>query len=153
MTKRFLVLTAALLLFSLPASAADFLGVPLPAGGRETARSDQELALAYDQTQEEVVKFYQEALGQTGEIKLRQRNGQSRIEDYGNRPWHKIVIVKDEKGLTSVTITKDSWTWIIGMLILRFTGVFVVLLVLYLAMSAAAWVIYRLVSRTPAPAK
>jgi oxaloacetate decarboxylase beta subunit len=33
--------------------------------------------------------------------------------------------------------TRESWSWIIGTLFIRFTGVFVVLLVLYRAMSTA----------------
>jgi hypothetical protein len=37
--------------------------------------------------------------------------------------------------MTSVVIMKDNWTWIIGTLILRYIGVFVVLLILYLGMS------------------
>jgi len=37
---------------------------------------------------------------------------------------------------------KDNWTWIIGTLLLRYIGVFVVLMVLFLGMSASGKIIF-----------
>jgi len=53
------------------------------------------------------------------------------LYDWGSREWHKIAIRRCDSGpCTLVTIRKDSWTWIIGTLIIRFVGVFVVLVVI-----------------------
>jgi len=40
---------------------------------------------------------------------------------------------------------KDNWTWIMGTLLLRFIGVFIVLLVLFLALSVSGAIISRIV--------
>jgi Na+-transporting methylmalonyl-CoA/oxaloacetate decarboxylase gamma subunit len=52
---------------------------------------------------------------------------------------------------------KDNWTWIIGTLILRFVGVFVVLLFLLIGMYVSGWIISRSIGKidgkgTPAKA-
>lgn len=154
MIRKIIVLTALLICLATPALAEDFLAAPIMPGGQETARSAEELALTYDASPEAVVKYYQDLFAKTGDIKFRQRNGINRIEDYGNRPWHKIVITKEKNGKTLVTVTKDSWTWILGMLVLRFTGVFVVLLMLFIAMSIATRIIrWSTTAKAPAPAK
>jgi hypothetical protein len=42
---------------------------------------------------------------------------------------------------------KDNWTWIIGTLILRYIGVFVVLIVLLIGMSVSGAIISRSVGK------
>ena len=58
-----------------------------------------------------------------------------------------MTISKNGKAGTTVTIAKDSWTWIIGTLILRYVGVFVVLMVLFLGMNLSGNIISKTVSR------
>ena len=43
---------------------------------------------------------------------------------------------------------KDNWTWIIGTLVLRYIGVFVVLLVLLIGMSISGAIISRTVGKS-----
>jgi Na+-transporting methylmalonyl-CoA/oxaloacetate decarboxylase gamma subunit len=49
--------------------------------------------------------------------------------------------------MTTIVISKDNWTWIIGTLILRFFGVFMVLIVLLGAMSVSGAIISRTLKR------
>lgn len=69
------------------------------------------------------------------------------MEDHLNRPWHSITILKGDNGVTTVVTIKDNWTWIIGTLVIRFVGVFVVLFVLYVALSFSGAIISRLVDK------
>ncbi|MBW2113951.1 MAG: hypothetical protein JRH04_03690, partial [Deltaproteobacteria bacterium] len=52
-----------------------------------------------------------------------------------------ITISKGDSTATSIIIVKDNWTWIIGTLLLRYVGVFVVLMVLFLGMSVSGKII------------
>jgi hypothetical protein len=60
------------------------------------------------------------------------------------------MISKGGEGETTVVIMKDNWTWIMGTLVLRYVGVFVVLLVLFLGISLSGNITSRFVSRTGA---
>ncbi|MBW1701070.1 MAG: hypothetical protein JRJ11_03865, partial [Deltaproteobacteria bacterium] len=51
------------------------------------------------------------------------------------------TISKGDSTATSIIIVKDNWTWIIGTLLLRYVGVFVVLMVLFLGMSVSGKII------------
>ena len=51
---------------------------------------------------------------------------------------------------TTVTIVKDNWTWIIGTLVLRYIGVFVVLMVLFLGLLISGRIISGVVKKTEA---
>lgn len=57
------------------------------------------------------------------------------INDWGSRDWHKITIHKmaDNNGV-EISVQKDSWTWIIGTLVIRFVGVLIVLSLLMIAL-------------------
>ena len=48
-------------------------------------------------------------------------------------------------GITAAdfTIVKDNWTWIMATLLIRFTGVFVVLLVLWIGLNIATAILLR----------
>ena len=106
-----------------------------------------------DLSHDEALSFYKEALKGSKDIKFREWKDQSYIEDDGNRAWHSITISKGGEGETTVIITKDNWTWIIGTLVLRFVGVFVVLLFLLLGMTVSGAIISRSVKKVEAKAK
>ncbi len=65
-------------------------------------------------------------------------------------PWHSITISKGGKDGTDVVIVKDNWTWIIGTLVLRYIGVFMVLMILFIGMSVSGKIISKSVQRMEA---
>ncbi len=140
-----MVVGFALLCCSAPAWADTFLGLDTPPGGRVVSKTDHQLEMAYDQDPATVRDFYEKFLKEEVDVKFKDRGGKIVVEDHDSRPWHSITIDKDEKGHTGLTIRKDSWGWIVGTLILRFFGVFAVLLVLYLAMSITGAIVSRAV--------
>ena len=134
-----------------PVKAEDFLGAPLIQGGKIVLKTKKRLDMESPLSHDEIVKFYEEALKDKKDIKFRNWPDATYIEDDSNLPWHSITISKtQEKGMTSIVIVKDNWTWIIGTLILRFIGVFVVLLVLFLGMSISGSAISRSIKKMEA---
>ncbi len=125
--------------------AEDFLGAPVMPGGKVVSQTDKRLEKSYDVSFDDAVKFYQEALKGEKEIKFREWGTQTRIEDHSNRPWQSITITKAAEGRTDIVFLKFNWTWIFGTLTLRFFGVFVVLIVLYIAMSISGAIIPRVI--------
>jgi len=125
--------------------AEDFLGAPVMPGGEVVSETDERLEKIYDVSYEDAVKFYREALKDERDIKFRDRGEQTLIEEYAARPWHSIRITKADEGKTSVTTLKDSWTWILGTLTLRFFGVFAVLVVLWIVLEISGAIISRYV--------
>ncbi|HNR11880.1 MAG TPA: hypothetical protein PKM59_01040 [Thermodesulfobacteriota bacterium] len=112
--------------------ADDFLGVPLIPNATMFSRSDTRAELGTSLSHDEAFSFYKEYLEGKEDIQIRDWEKATYIEDDGSLPWHSITIEKQPvQGMTRVTIAKDSWTWIIGTLVLRFIGVFVVLSILY----------------------
>jgi hypothetical protein len=77
------------------------------------------------------------------DIKFRDWKNATYIEDDGNRPWHSITISKMGANESTVSIVKDNWTWIIGTLVLRYVGVFMVLMVLFLGMFVSGKIISK----------
>ena len=136
-----------ILLFPVFVSADDFLGAPVIPEGKELNKTDVRLEVIIPLSHEEVVSYYKEALKDFTDIKFRNWPDATYIEDDGNMPWHSITISKDEKDGTHVTIVKDNWTWIIGTLILRYIGVFVVLMVLFVGMTVSGKIISGFVRR------
>jgi len=132
-----------LLLVAAPVLAGDFLGSPVRSEGQTVREDNSLLELRYNLPQEEMARFYRDALKGQSDLKLRDRSNALEIEDHGKRAWHKIMIATTASGESVVTITRDSWTWIMGTLAIRFVGVFVVLLIVYLGMSASTWIITR----------
>ena len=65
------------------------------------------------------------------------------IEDQGGSKWHAIKISKTGGAKTTVTIVKDNWTWIMATLLIRFTGVFIVLLVLWIFLNISTAIVLR----------
>jgi len=143
------ILGVALLAILLPAFviADDFLGAPVLPGGQIIVSREDRLEKKYQEPYDEVVKYYKDALKEFKHVKSWDRGNSIYIEDHLDRPWHSITIMKRDDGVTTVVMLKDNWTWIIGTLVIRFVGVFVVLFVLYVALSLSGAIISRLVDR------
>ncbi len=150
MKKLLLITLAGVLVFPALSAADDFLGAPLAPDAEVATRTKSRLELKVPASHDQIVAFYQEALKDQADIKFRHWKDATYIEDDGNRKWHSITISKDAGTPTPVVIMKDNWTWIIGTLVLRFIGVFVVLLVLYAGMSFSGGLISRSVRRAQA---
>jgi len=127
--------------------AADFLKAPVIQQGKVVLKTDSRLELKTTLSHDEALTFYKEALKAHEDIKFREWKDSTYIEDDGKLPWHSITISKGDKDGATVIIMKDSWTWIIGTLILRYIGVFAVLIVLYLGMSVSGRIISTFIKR------
>jgi hypothetical protein len=142
-------LYAGLLLFGVivcPAlsTAEDFLGVPVISEGKTLSKTKSRLEMMTPVSHDEAVGFYEKALGDLPDIRIRDWADATYIEDDSNLPWHSITISKEKReGMTHIVIVKDNWTWIIGTLVLRFIGVFVVLLCLFAGMSIYGSILSR----------
>ena len=132
------------------ANAKDFLGAPVIPQGKAIQKTDSRLELKTPLSHDEVVSFYRGALKDFENIKFREWKNATYIEDDGKMPWHSITISKGGKDSTDVVIVKDSWTWIIGTLVLRYIGVFMVLMILFIGMSVSGKIISRSVQRIEA---
>lgn len=142
--KKLALLTLILSVFyPFSSGAEDFLGAPVIAKGKAVTKTDTRLELKIELSHDEALAFYREALKVHKDIKFREWKDATYIEDDGKLAWHSITISKGEGQDTTIVIMKDNWTWIIGTLVLRYIGVFVVLLVLFLGMSASGWIISR----------
>jgi hypothetical protein len=128
--------------------ADNFLGAPLMPGGKVILKQKGRLEVALPLPHDKIVAFYKEALKDEKDIRYRDWQDSTYIEDDGNLAWHSITIDKEqEQGMTKVVIVKDNWTWILGTLVLRFIGVFVVLVILFGGMSLSGAIISRSVSK------
>jgi len=130
--------------------AAEFLGAPVAPRAEEISKTKTRLEVKSSLAHDKVLAFYKAALKGQKDIKFRNWKDATYIEDDGNRPWHSITISKEDKGGATVVIMKDNWTWIIGTLVLRYIGVFVVLLFLLLGMTASGAIISRSVAKIEA---
>jgi len=146
--KKIIILTLVFLLcLSVHSGAADFLKAPVISQGRVILKTDSRLEVKTTLSHHEALTFYKEALKKYEDIKFREWEDCTYIEDDGKLPWHSITISKGDKDGATVIIMKDNWTWIIGTLILRYIGVFSVLIVLYLGMSISGRIISRSIKR------
>jgi hypothetical protein len=141
-----------LMLLMLPATsnAEVFLEAPVVDQGKEDLRTDARLEMSTPMTHDEVLLFYREQLKDVPDIKFRDWKDATYIEDDGALPWHSITISKDDKAGTTIVIVKDNWTWIIGTLVLRYIGVFAVLMVLLVGMVVSGKIISSFVKRMEA---
>jgi hypothetical protein len=129
--------------------AEDFLGLPLMPGGKVLLKEKGRLEMAIPASHDQVVAFYKEALKNEKDIRYRNWKESTYIEDDGKAPWHSITIDKEPvQGMTNMVIVKFNWTWIFGTLLLRFIGVFVVLVILFGGMSLSGAIISRSVSKS-----
>jgi hypothetical protein len=136
-----------LMFFTSLAGAEDFLGAPIIPYKEMVQKTDTRLKLLTELSHDEAVAFYRDAFKDEKDIKFREWENATYIEDDGNREWHSVTISKETKGGIKVTITKDNWTWIIGTLILRFLGVFIVLSVLFIGMKISTAIILKAVGK------
>ncbi len=136
----FLILVSFVTLSSY-SQAEKFLEVPVIQQGKELSRTEARLEIKTDLSHDAVLSFYREALKGYEDIKFRDWKDSTYIEDDGNRPWHSITISKEDRNGSTVFIMKDNWSWIIGTLVLRYIGVFVVLMILLLAMVISGKII------------
>jgi hypothetical protein len=127
--------------------AKDFLGAPVVPQGKTINKTDARLEVKTRLSHDEALSYYREKLKGYEDIKFRDWKDSTYIEDDGKLAWHSITISKGEINETTVVIMKDNWTWIIGTLVLRYIGVFVVLLVLLLGMSISGRIISRSITK------
>jgi hypothetical protein len=146
MKKLIYVMVTLFLLSPVVSFAGGFLDAPLPLGGKVVSQTDKKMeadfALPYDQA----LAFYKSTLLGT-DYQFRKRDNATYIEEYGARPWHSILITKVADGTTKITVTKDSWTWIVGTLTLRFFAVLLVLICLFIPLSILGLVMKRIDAR------
>lgn len=153
MKKYLFLLVFSLLIVPAYSGAEDFLGAPVISQGETIKKTDSRLELKTDLSHDEVVAFYRKALKEFQDIKFRDWADATYIEDDGNRLWHSITISKRDNDGISIVVMKDNWTWIIGTLILRYIGVFVVLIVLLIGVSVSGAIISRSVGKVDAKDK
>jgi hypothetical protein len=149
MKKMLLFPLVLLLFFQVNSYADDFLEAPVISDAQVIEKTPSRLDLKTDLAHDEVLAFYKEALKDLDDIKYRDWSDATYIEDDGKRPWHSITISKGE-GETTIIIVEDNWTWIIGTLILRYVAVFVVLMVLFICMTASGRIVSSAVKKAQA---
>jgi len=145
--KKATLLFLILLMFPVVSNAEDFLGAPVVSQGKENLRTDARLEMKTPLSHDEVILFYREQLKDVPDIKFRNWKDATYIEDDGARPWHSITISKDDKDGATIVIVKDNWSWIIGTLVLRYIGVFAVLMIVLVGMVVSGKIISASVKR------
>jgi len=120
-----------------------WLGAPIMPDGTTLKQGSGRLSTDYNLSYAQVLAWYQEALKRYPHTRYRNWKKEMYIEDQGGSKWHAIIISKTGGPKTTVTIVKDNWTWIIATLFVRFTGVFVVLLVLWIGLNISGAVMQR----------
>ena len=137
-----------LLLFPYSSIGEDFMGVPIVPNSKIIAKNNKVMEFVVNMSHDQVLKFYKDVFKGYNDIRVREWKDSTYIEDDGNRKWHSITISKRAVGdEIKVIIKKDSWTWIMGTLILRYIGVFVVLMTLFVALSISGRIISAIVKK------
>lgn len=111
----------------------------VPPGGKvQPSDNEATITLQYEKLSlQGITDFYENEFKGNPDIDWNELHDRGRLVlyDWGNKKWHKIDVVDKGQGAgTLITITKDSWTWIVGTLVIRFVGVFIVLIVLMIAL-------------------
>ena len=122
-----------------------WLGAPIMPDGKEVAKDSGRLATEYNLPYTKVLAWYQDALKNYPDARYRNWDEEMYIEDQGGSKWHAIKISKTGGDKTTVTIVKDNWTWIMATLFIRFTGVFIVLLVLWVFLNISTFIVLRFI--------
>lgn len=152
MKKPLLILLGLFFIFPCLSMADDFLGAPLIPSGKVVKKTAKRLEMTVNLSHDEVLAFYKEKLSRNPDTKYRDWKDVTYIEDDGKQAWHSITISKGSSPETTIIIIKDNWTWIIGTLIIRFVGVFIVLIVLLIVLSVSGRIISRFFKETKAGA-
>lgn len=133
-----------------------WIGAPIMPDGTTVKQESGRQVIEYNMPYNQVLAWYQEALKRYPDARYRNWKEEMYIEDQGGSKWHAIRISKTDGPKTVVTIQKDNWTWIMATLFIRFTGVFVVLLVLWIGLNISTAILLRTVAKTkekePTPA-
>jgi hypothetical protein len=133
-----------------------WIGAPIIPDGTTVKQESGRQVIEYNMPYNQVLAWYQEALKKYPDARYRDWKEEMYIEDQGGSKWHAIRISKTDGPKTVVTIQKDNWTWIMATLFIRFTGVFVVLLVLWIGLNISTAILLRTVAKTkekePTPA-
>jgi hypothetical protein len=129
-----------------------WLGAPIMTDGKEVGKDSGRLATEYNLPYKQVLAWYQDALKDYPDARYRNWEEEMYIEDQGGSKWHAIKISKTGGAKTTVTIVKDNWTWIMATLLIRFTGVFVVLLILWFFLNISTAIMLRFIKEEKKPA-
>ncbi|MBM4278899.1 MAG: hypothetical protein FJ130_13635 [Deltaproteobacteria bacterium] len=132
-----------------------WLGAPIMPDGTKIKEEPGRLITEYNLPYDKVLTWYKEALQKYPDARYRDWEEEMYIEDQGVSKWHSIAIHKTGGPKTQVVIKKDNWSWIMATLFIRFTGVFVVLLVLWVALNIAIFIMRKSIKEKktkPAPA-
>jgi hypothetical protein len=130
-----------LVLSPMAVMAAEFLKAPLPDGGTVVSQTDKKYIATYTMSYDDAVAFYKEQFKKL-DCKFKNRGESMFIEEYTNLPFHSVLIEKTATGCR-ITVTKDSWVWILGTLTLRFFAVFIVLVGLFIPLSIIGAIVKR----------
>jgi hypothetical protein len=148
---RLFITLVALLILPRIAGAEEFLTVPTTPDGTIINKTDSKMEFSTGLSHDEAVSFYEEKLKelkQDGDIKYRNWSAVTYIEDDGKKPWHSITISKEPKdNQTTIVISKDNWSWIVSTLLLRFIGVFIVLIIVYFGLQISGFIISKSVAK------
>jgi hypothetical protein len=124
-----------------------WLGAPIMPDGKEVSKDSGRLATEYNLPYANVLGWYQDALKGYPDARYRNWEEEMYIEDQGGSKWHAIKISKTGGAKTTVTIVKDNWTWIMATLLIRFTGVFVVLLILWIFLNISTAIVLHAIKQ------
>jgi hypothetical protein len=134
---------------------------PMMPGGKLVKAEGTAAYYEFDQPYEAVLAWYREALKNYRDpnyahvdwAKYRDWKDQMYIEDQGAAPWHSIGIQKGGGNKTLVKIVRDNFTWIFSTLLIRFAGVFCVLIILWLLLNLNGIVMKKYFSEKEVKAK
>lgn len=141
MMLRFLLALSVVCFATGTANADEFLGLPLVPGGEVMEKTEALLVMKAPLSHDQALEFFKNALNGQKDIKIREWESATFIEDDGNRPWHSINIPKHTNEKITITIKKDNWAWILSTLTLRYIAVFVVLMVIYVSILVSGKII------------
>ncbi len=126
---------------------------PVMPGGSVVKSEGVAVEVAYDLPYPKVLEWYKNALKGFKDSRYRDWEEQMYIEDQGGESWHSIGIQKGGGDKTTVRIVKDNWTWIFSTLLIRYAGVFVVLILLWILLNISNFVMVRFIVKEEEKAK
>jgi len=120
---------------------------PVPEGGNLISgkETNKEIYIYNNTTLAEIDKFYKNTFKDYPGLSRQKAESPKVISmnDWGNSKWHNITITDKDKDGIEIVITRDSWTWIIGTLVIRFVGVFIILATLMIFMFISSYFFTR----------
>jgi hypothetical protein len=131
----------------------NFFTAPVMPGGSNASSDGTRAQIDYNMPYETVLAWYKETLKNYKDEKYRDWAEQMYIEDQGGAKWHSISISKGGGNKTTVTFVKDNWTWIFSTLVIRFAGVFAILLALWILLNISNMIMRKLFPQEAAKPK